>query len=113
MMNRQQGVRTPESQNNTGMGEPSKVYNVVEMRVFAVEYTDEFGKKHTNVAYVVGNTVYLDPNGERWTAQLRQASKYVTDAILAILPSKNTSAPQSDAVDVVMGETGADQAAPQ
>ena len=106
---RQVGVRTPEGQNSAGRGEPSKVYNVAPMRLYAVEYTDEFGAKHTNIAYVVGNTVYLDPNGERWTANLKQANKYVLDAVLAAQPSQNTAIPSKDHVDVLTGGLGADQ----
>ena len=112
-MNRQVGVRTPDSQNNTGTGEPSKVYHVVPMEVFAIEYTDEFGKKHSNIAYMTGGVVYLAPEGERWAASLKQASKYVTDAVLSSRPSKNTTVPQQDDVDVMGGGLSAGQEAPQ
>ena len=98
---RPQGVMIPAGQINPDRGEPNKVYNVAKMTPYAIEYTDEHGGKHTNIAYLVGDVVYLDQNGERWTAGLRQATGYIKEAVTAAANSAAAPIPEDDSVDVM------------
>lgn len=84
------------------------VQHCVPVQMYAIEIGDEEGRKITTVAFKVGDALYVDPNGEQWTASLRTVSKTtwlykqlmeVTDALEVV-----AEVPNEDSVDV-LGKT--------
>lgn len=104
---RPQGVRVPDSQLRSGnTGKPNSVSYAIPLVPYAVQYFDENGQQHTAIAYKMGNDVYFDLNSERWAAGLRQASKYIADAVNKEHESLNSPALPKDVVDVIASEVG-------
>lgn len=100
------GVTIPDQQLRSGeRGAPNTVAHIIPLQPIGVQYFDEHGVQRSTVVYKMGDTVYFDPNAERWQAGLGQASAYIKDAVNAELSAFTAPpAPAPDAVDVIAGE---------
>ena len=101
------GVRTPEGQLSPGTGAPREVVNFVEVRTFAVEYVDDQGNRHIDVANCIGGVWHLAPNGENYAKTLKalRGDTWLAKALTARLRDVEgqklpTTVPKEDAVDV-------------
>lgn len=62
-------------------GAPLSVSHAVIGHMVPTQFFDKQGKPHTEMVFVVGDTVYRDPNGERWASELKVLSDTVADQI--------------------------------
>jgi hypothetical protein len=62
-------------------GEPLSVQHAMVGYMVPIKYYDKLGKPHTEMVFVVGDTVYKDPNGERWASGLKVLSDDVADQV--------------------------------
>jgi len=71
--NRSVGVGIPAGQLSPGQGPPRTLMNFAEMKTFAIEYVDDNGNRHIQLAMyrVVDGKWYLPPNGENFAATLK------------------------------------------
>lgn len=100
---KQVGVTTANSQLDQGRGPEKQVLQVAPLDLVVVQYTDDQGRVHQNVAYHFMGEYYFDMNGEKWLQGLRRCSDYVTQGISSKLV-RVVDVPHKDAVDIVAGE---------
>ena len=96
-----------------GNGAPRTVTAVVPMEQFAIFYNDENGTPRANVLVKVGDALYLPPNGVEWAANLKPAAEWLKKAALPKIGNTEGKAdplPKNDAVDVMGGQDGEDDA---
>lgn len=63
------------------VGEPLSVGEAAIGYIVPVKYFDRLGKPHVEMLFVVGETVYKDPNGERWASGLKVMSDKIADDV--------------------------------
>lgn len=63
------------------VGEPLTVGEAAIGYMVPAKYFDRLGKPHVEMLFVVGDTVYKDPNGERWASGLKVMSDKIADDV--------------------------------
>ena len=85
MMQRPVGVAIPEGQNQMAGGQtraaPRQLLSIAEMRTFGVQYSDDSGTVRTALCHMMGDKIYMHPADEAWAGSIRQASKWLGDAV--------------------------------
>lgn len=90
-----------------------KLTHCAPAQMYAIEYGDDDGKKHTTVAMCIGGVWYLPPNGEDWARSLRPVpkdswlEKQLGQARSEDQAAVGTKVPSTDVVDVLADSLGA------
>lgn len=106
MFGRTVGVGVPAGQRAQGTAAPKKVLNMMELRTFAVQYSDPDGSIHTTVMNQVGGVWHNAPNGENYAATLKPLppDHWLAKLLNERLANQDTTTiPKEDAVDVLGG----------
>jgi hypothetical protein len=97
-------LQNREDDDRPKLGNPRTVRNAVRANFVAIEYTDINGKFHTDVVLEVGNQLYMPPNSEQWTVQLKPLADWLLKGTKALLdaqrPVSAGEVPVEDKVDI-------------
>lgn len=96
------GVGVSAKQLSAGQGAPLTLGQAMPIQMYALQFADESGALHNEVALVQADgVVYLLPDGERWASQLRPAAKWLAEKVRTVVASAALSTPVTDSVDVI------------
>lgn len=65
------GVTVPANQRLESGFQPNKLDHCVPMQQFAIQFTDDMGRRHVGIAIRIGEVWYMPPNGEAWASALQ------------------------------------------
>jgi predicted nuclease with RNAse H fold len=105
MIGKQTGVAIPASQlREVERESPGKVLSVVPLHAVGVRYAREDGVVVKEVWYQAGDTFYVHPDSEQFTAKLapiKDSYASQAQALLSAVEGSSNSIPVEDTVDVV------------